>query len=225
MAELYLVRHGQASLGSDNYDQLSPLGHQQSQWLGEYFLDRGIEFDAVVTGDMVRHRETAEGICRGLQRDESSFPIFAGLNEFDFHRLIECYVHQYPDHAVPAGSSVALYFKQLKKAMQVWSSGELGGALPETWQNFEQRVQGAIGSIQQQWHGKKVLAVSSGGAISMALTQILKAPSETVIELNLQTKNTAIAHCYFNPKNIRMTSYNHVPHLDSRTRADKITYS
>lgn len=225
MSELYLVRHGQASLGSDNYDQLSPLGHQQAEWLGEYFRERGIEFDAIVTGDMVRHRETAEGICRGLKSETPSFPVFPGLNEFDFHSLIACYVEQYPEHAIPKGSSVPLYFKQLKKAMQVWSTGQLSGDLPESWENFEQRVQGAMSSIQQELYGKKVLAVSSGGAISMALRQILNAPSETVIELNLQTKNTAIAHCFFNPKTLRMTSYNHVPHLDTRAREDKITYS
>ncbi|MEK9990253.1 MAG: histidine phosphatase family protein, partial [Halieaceae bacterium] len=30
MASLYLIRHGQASFGSDNYDQLSPLGQRQA---------------------------------------------------------------------------------------------------------------------------------------------------------------------------------------------------
>ena len=30
MASLYLIRHGQASFGSDHYDQLSPLGQRQA---------------------------------------------------------------------------------------------------------------------------------------------------------------------------------------------------
>ncbi len=34
MGTLYLVRHGQASFGSDDYDRLSPLGQRQSQRLG-----------------------------------------------------------------------------------------------------------------------------------------------------------------------------------------------
>lgn len=224
MSELYLVRHGQASLGSDNYDQLSPLGHQQSQWLGEYFLERGIEFDAIVTGDMVRHRETAEGICRGLQSNGPTFPVYAGLNEFDFHRIIASYVAQHPEQVLAQGSSVAQYFKYLKKAMRLWSVDGLRGELPESWLDFEHRVQESMVSLQQEYYGKKVLAVSSGGAISMALGQILKAPSETVIELNLQTKNTAIAQCFFNKDVVRIASYNHVPHLDSRERVDKITY-
>ena len=42
MGTLYLVRHGQASFGADDYDNLSPLGHQQRQRLGEYFKERGL---------------------------------------------------------------------------------------------------------------------------------------------------------------------------------------
>jgi len=34
MGTLYLVRHGQASFGAANYDQLSPLGQQQCGQLG-----------------------------------------------------------------------------------------------------------------------------------------------------------------------------------------------
>ena len=40
MGTLYLVRHGQASFGADDYDQLSPLGHQQAVRLGEYLRQR-----------------------------------------------------------------------------------------------------------------------------------------------------------------------------------------
>ena len=118
-----------------------------------------------------------------------------------------------------------MHFKMLKTAMTDWMHDKLEGKLPETWQQFEQRVQAAIHTIQRELHGQRVLVVSSGGAIAMALRHVLKAPSETVIELNLQTKNTAIAHCYFNAKTVRMTSFNHVPHLDNKERAGKITYS
>ncbi|MGJ8686613.1 MAG: histidine phosphatase family protein [Spongiibacteraceae bacterium] len=225
MAELYLIRHGQASFGSSNYDQLSELGHQQSHWLGEYFLDRGIEFDTIITGDMQRHRETAEGICQGLHIQQPPFAVFSELNEFDFQALIIAYISQFPAQTPTADTTTAEYFKLLKKAMQLWIAGELREELPESWTQFEHRIAKARQEIQQQFHGQKVLAVSSGGAIAMALRQILHAPSETVIDLNLQTKNTAIAHCFFNPKVMRMNSYNHVPHLDSSERIHTITYS
>ena len=36
MAQIYLVRHGQASFGSSNYDQLSELGFEQARLLGRH---------------------------------------------------------------------------------------------------------------------------------------------------------------------------------------------
>ena len=59
MATIYLIRHGQASFGSDNYDKLSPLGCRQAQVTGEYLRDSGVVFDAVYSGDLERQRETA----------------------------------------------------------------------------------------------------------------------------------------------------------------------
>ena len=40
MGTLYLVRHGQASFGADDYDVLSPAGHEQAVRLGEYWRGR-----------------------------------------------------------------------------------------------------------------------------------------------------------------------------------------
>ncbi len=88
MGTLYLVRHGQASFGTHDYDRLSELGHKQSVRLGEYWRERGVAFDAVIAGTLRRHRETWEGIAEGLglqQRDVLPWP---GLNEYDSAAVI-----------------------------------------------------------------------------------------------------------------------------------------
>ncbi|WP_371132554.1 histidine phosphatase family protein [Polaromonas sp.] len=66
MGTLYLVRHGQASFGADDYDVLSAMGHQQSVRLGEYFQHRGVTFDAALTGTLNRQIQTLAGICQGM---------------------------------------------------------------------------------------------------------------------------------------------------------------
>src|SRR3954447_5496055 len=66
MGTLYLVRHGQASFGAADYDNLSELGHRQAVRLGEYWRERGMRFDAVITGTLKRHKQTWEGIAQGL---------------------------------------------------------------------------------------------------------------------------------------------------------------
>ena len=225
MAELYLVRHAQASFGSTNYDKLSPLGQQQSVWLGEYYQQRGIKFDSIVTGAMVRHRETAKSICHGLNIKTAEFDVLDELNEFDFQALVKAYIGKHPEDAIAPNASASEHYRLLKKTLHCWSLGKLSINITETWQQFEQRVQWALGHIQEKYHGQKVLAVSSGGAISMALRQIIQAPSKTAIELNMQIKNTAVSHFFFNSRAFRLTTFNHVPHLDSLNRLDKVTFS
>ncbi|WP_373186821.1 histidine phosphatase family protein [Halopseudomonas sp.] len=225
MSEIYFVRHGQASFGSSNYDQLSEKGHQQSRLLGEYFQRRGIEFDHVLLGDMVRHRETAQGIGQALGFEDASFEVFQELNEFDFHAILAAYTAQFPDQALPEKPSVADFFKRLRQGIILWSRSELVGELPESWADFEERVQRMKADIMARCAGKRVLAVSSGGAIAMLVSQLLRAPSETMIELNLQTRNTALIHCVFNQRNMRLSSFNSVPHLDDPEHQSLITYA
>ena len=66
MGTLYLVRHGQASFGAADYDRLSALGHRQAVRLGEHWKERGMRFDAVITGTLRRHGQTWDGIAEGL---------------------------------------------------------------------------------------------------------------------------------------------------------------
>jgi broad specificity phosphatase PhoE len=41
MASIYLIRHGQASFGAQDYDKLSELGRRQATLTGEYLRDTG----------------------------------------------------------------------------------------------------------------------------------------------------------------------------------------
>ena len=58
MGTLYLVRHGQASFGAANYDQLSPLGQRQCLRLGEYFRAKGRRFGTLISGTLMRQRQS-----------------------------------------------------------------------------------------------------------------------------------------------------------------------
>ena len=64
MADIYLVRHGQASFGADNYDQLSALGARQCRLLGEWWRARGQDTGTLLCGPMVRHRQSVEHLDR-----------------------------------------------------------------------------------------------------------------------------------------------------------------
>ena len=104
MGTLYLVRHGQASLGAEDYDHLSPLGRQQSVRLGEYFRQKGLHFETVLTGTLRRQVQTYAGICEGMGCVGASL-LWPGLNEFDSAALITTSAVTTPNsassHAVP----------------------------------------------------------------------------------------------------------------------------
>ncbi len=222
MPELFLVRHGQASLGSDNYDQLSQLGHRQSRWLGEYFRARDGTFDRLIIGEMARHRQTAESICQGLGLDLEP-ETHPGFNEFDFAGLIRAYCAQHPQHAVTDWGNVRQLFAVLRLAMRAWHDERLEVPLAESWLDFHTRVADALAYARDN-DKQRTLVASSGGAIAMALSQVMGFAGETLIDVNLQSKNTGINQFYYNANSIYVTSFNHVPHLDRPGRLDAITH-
>jgi broad specificity phosphatase PhoE len=223
MAELYLVRHGQASLGADDYDQLSDAGEQQGIWLGEYFAQRDIEFDRVMTGTLRRHAQTADAIRRGLGVPRIDCEIHPGLDEYDFHALFRALGDEHGALAERATRSPRDFFKALREVLQLWTEGALDGRAPETWVAFQQRVAEARGAIQQG-SGQRVLVVSSGGVIAALTQQVLQAPAATAIALNMQIRNSSVSHYFFNRDTLHLSSFNGIGHLDDPQRRAFQTY-
>jgi broad specificity phosphatase PhoE len=223
MAELYLVRHGQASLGADDYDQLSDVGEQQGIWLGEYFAQRDIAFDRVMTGTLRRHAQTVDAIRRGLGVSRIDCEIHRGLDEYDFHALFRALGDEHSALAERATRSPRDFFKALREVLQLWTEGVLDGRAPETWREFQQRVADARAAIQQG-SGQRVLVVSSGGVIAALTQQVLQAPAATAIALNMQIRNSSVSHYFFNRETLHLSSFNGIGHLDDPQRRAFQTY-
>lgn len=49
MGSIYLIRHGQASFGADDYDVLSPVGVRQAEVLGKHLEQLGISLDRCIS--------------------------------------------------------------------------------------------------------------------------------------------------------------------------------
>lgn len=224
MATLYLVRHGQASFAAENYDRLSELGRRQSVWLGEYFAGRGIEFSRVVCGTLERQRETARAILEamGSALTAAEHP---GWNEYSGEALYKAYLGDEWAHARAKGDVRSVY-RTIKAALAAWSEDRLPGPLPETWSGFGERVAAAMHSACTGLpDGATVLAATSGGAIGRGVADLLQAPAQTAIELNLQFRNSGFCEIFFSPRSMRLISFNCVPHLERPDRREAITYS
>lgn len=225
MGTLYLVRHGQASFGADNYDNLSPLGHQQSSRLGEYFKGKGIRFDAVLTGTLNRQQQTLKGICEGMGADPPRcMPLdWPGLNEYDSEAVIAA-IHP---HKLEKPDTPELYrhhFRLLRDGLTQWMNGVVSPQGMPSYRDFQQGVTSALTHVRTQCEGN-VLMVSSGGPISTAVGHILGTTPETTIELNLRIRNSAVTELVFNPKRHTLITFNTLPHLDAPEHASWITHA
>jgi broad specificity phosphatase PhoE len=225
MSELFLVRHAQASFGTDDYDRLSELGHRQAGWLGEHFRYRGLSFDRVICGNMTRHHQTAEGIIRGMGLEPVLPDTDPAWDEFDFEAIVGAWLQQNPHEQPAPEASPQTFSRVLRNALLAWAENGLGAQLPEAWDEFEARVQTGLASLTgQPGDGRRILLVSSGGAISMALRQVLEAPAGAMVHMNLQLRNSSVSQLFFNPKNIHFSGFNNVPHLDHPDRGGAVTY-
>lgn len=224
MAVLYLVRHGQASFSAENYDCLSELGYRQSAWLGEYFAERGIVFSRAVCGTLERQRQTARAILAAMGQDGVALE-HPGWNEYSGDALHRAYLGEGWSKARAKGD-VRAFYRTLKAALTDWSQDKLPGPLPETWQEFGARVRAAMAAACADLPADAlVLAATSGGAIGRGVADLVNAPAQTAIELNLQFRNSGFCEIFFSPRSMRLMSFNCIPHLDRAGRRDAITFS
>ncbi len=222
MGMLYLVRHGQASFGAADYDQLSTLGHQQSVRLGQYFADKGLIFEHVLTGTLRRQTQTWAGICEGLQRQTEAV-VWPGLNEFDSEAVIAT-VHPHKLEKPDSPEQYRHHFRLLRDGLTQWMNGVVSPSGMPSYLEFRTGVTSALDHVRKHCDGN-VLIVSSGGPIATAVGHVLGTTPETSIELNMRIRNSAITEFAFNPKRHSLATFNTLPHLEHAKYASWITYA
>ena len=223
---LYLIRHGQASFGAADYDQLSELGARQCAALGQYLAERGVQFEAVLRGTLRRHVQSLAALTEGFGTLPAAIPTaleWPGLNEYDSEAIIRT-VHSGPLAAPDSPEVYRAHFRLLRRGLAAWMAGSVAPVGMPSYEQFVAGINAALDHVRSQRSGN-VLLVSSGGPISTAVGQVLGTSAETTIELNLRIRNSAVTEFAFTPKRHMLVSYNHVPHLDQPGRADWVTYT
>jgi broad specificity phosphatase PhoE len=222
MGLLTLVRHGQASLGAADYDQLSELGTRQCTRLGEYFRQRGRRFGAVLRGSLKRHEQSLQA----LQQAYGDLPpamVFPQLNEYDSEAVLRAV---YPGELLDVHSAEGRrqHFRLLRDGLLAWVEGRSAPTGMPSHADFVAGIRGVLDQVRQQFDGE-VLLVSSGGPISAAVVDITGMPPQGMIELNLRMRNSALTEFIFNARRHSLERFNHLPHLDSAEHASWETFA
>lgn len=221
MGILYLVRHGQASFGANDYDQLSDLGTRQSVQLGSHFASKGITFDLVLCGMLRRHHQTLSAISEGMNQDLHAMH-WPNLNEYNSEAVIAA-IHPEPRDRTPTPDNYRHHFRLLRAGLLQWMLGNTQPQDTPSWEIFGRQVVAVLDHVRQS-QAERVLLVSSGGPIASAIGHVLNTPPEATIELNMRLRNTAVSEFSFGPKRHALQTYNTLPHLEHLDVADWVSH-
>lgn len=222
MSRILLVRHGQASFGADDYDNLSPTGHEQSRVLGAALAARGLTADVVVAGEMKRHAQTAAGVLEGSGW-RAGVDLDAGWNEFDHLQVLA--VHDQPT-TVEGESEKVAFQRWFEEATLRWTSGDHDEHYDESFAAFTSRVDAALSRLVEALPARGTAVVlTSGGPIAWAAAALLadgsSARTDLWLRLNPVSINTGVSTVVCGARGTTLVSFNAHDHL---TSPDLLTY-
>lgn len=235
MGSIYLIRHGQASFGADDYDVLSPLGMRQSEILGDHLAQLGLRLDRCVAGDLRRQQDTARLALTAMQSAGGTVaPLETdnAFNEFDGNALIRGLLPGLlPDepealHILRNGAQHRSEFQRLFALLiQRWHSGEHDCEGVESWQSFVQRIDAGLQRVlQQAGNGDNIAIFTSGGTIAALLHLVTRITASQAFELNWQIINTSLSQLKFRGSEVTLASFNSQAHVQLLKVPELITY-
>jgi broad specificity phosphatase PhoE len=224
---LLLIRHGQASFRSADYDHLSEIGEEQSRRLGAWLSACGAAPDLVAIGPRRRHLRTAEECLRAAGIDRPLLKL-DGLDEVDHEELL---MRLRPDLAGPDALRAELKhspdshraFQQLfASAVTRWISGAHDEEYTTTWPQFRHNVLQSMQALAQH-QAKTLWAFTSGGPIAIIANTVLEAPVAQTFTLSWSLVNTSLTRLRLGKQGQSLVTYNAWPHLERREDQHLVT--
>lgn len=221
MSAIYLIRHGQASFGRSDYDKLSELGQQQATRLGEALRSRVPRVNTAITGDMRRHKQTAEACLRAMQL-ELKPSVDAGFNEFDHDELIVRYRPRYQNKLI-LGAELAstlrpkqAFQEMFAEAVARWLSAAHDSEYTESWSMFQARAFSALERLSASLESKQTAFVfTSAGTITAIFQRLLSIPQRDAFTMNWTMVNCGITKVIVGSRGMHLSSLNDHGHFEA----------
>lgn len=230
MSELIIVRHGQASFLSGDYDQLSELGVEQARLLGEFWAARNLCPTHFVVGPRKRHRQTADAILAAMAAEgmaPGEIVAEQRLDEFDWDGLFRytnsTLAARDPaigalKHAFETAPDISTKRSTIQHYMEAvttqWAAQAFHEEGLETWDEFRSRVDVSVQLHTQNLpRGSRVVLVTSGGVAAASAGSILGLDAARTLGLIWTLRNGALVEYLFGGGRISLGSFNNAPHL------------
>ncbi len=229
MASIYLIRHGQASFGKADYDQLSEKGAEQAKILGKYWQSMPAPTQ-IYAGDLLRHGQTLDNFLLGYQGKKPSTILHSGFNEFNHVDILSCYDEKWQDFAKMAALisqksySNKTFQKDFAQALNRWVSSTFDDEYKESWGQFKRRCISALQDVMNQARGAKknapksnhsdeICIFTSGGTISAIVQEVMGLSDEKILLVNQQIRNTSVTKLLFSDNKVNIDYLNNFNHL------------
>lgn len=206
MGAIHLIRHGQASWGADDYDELSERGKRQSALLGMAWEASDWAPTSAVSGSLRRHTQTAIAAIDASGRGDG-YDVDDGWNEYD-HRFLVDAVDSRRDGMTPQefqpllDASLASWMEGSSAHSGV-SYGDWRGGVVDSWE----RALGSAGS------GQHVAVFTSGGPIATVVSHLLAGDDSLFIRLHAVIVNASVTTVINGSTGPRVLSFNEHTHL------------
>jgi len=219
MSTIYLIRHGQASAGTHNYDRLSDLGRRQARLLGEWWKRTAFTADAAFAGGLVRQQDTADLTLSAadLTPARHELPL---LNEYDHHSVDRLF-----GDGARSDMPTGLTFDRYVEIMDRWRQAQSHELIDlEPWPDFSLRGWQAIQQAHDLHGGHgRLLLFTSGGVIATLLSRVLALEFESTLEMIWRVRNISVTTLDYDGENARLVDFNTIGHLQEQADNSLIT--
>ncbi len=206
MPVIHLVRHGQASFGSDDYDVLSPTGRQQAGLAGAELVRRGVRTPVFGSGTLARQRDTATIVAGEFGTPNPDLIIDARWDEFDAHALVS---RSLGIPGIPHEMTSAEFQVHLDKAFIAWVEGTDG-----SWAEFSDGVIGALADFAARVpKGCDGIVATSAGVTAAMVARLLETSPASVITLNKVSINASITTVLSGARGLTLLTFNDHAHV------------
>ena len=225
---MLLIRHGQASFGTADYDRLSPLGEEQSRRLGRWLKQSGTAPDLVVVGPRRRHAHTAD-LCVEAAGVTAPRLTITGLDEFDHEEVLARHRPDLASHDALLAELARLenphraFQLMFSEAVARWTSNKFDQEYSRSWTAFREAVMEGMQALAAQ-EVRTIWAFTSGGPIAVITNALVGAPIADAFTLSWPLVNTSTSRVSIGAKRKSLISYNGWPHLEGVNSTDLVTY-
>ncbi|HTR76255.1 MAG TPA: histidine phosphatase family protein [Solirubrobacterales bacterium] len=222
MPTVLLVRHGQASFGTADYDVLSEVGERQAGLAAAAVERLGYRPTRLLCGTLRRQRDTALAFGGGPEPE-----VDPRWNEYDSEEVLIHHSESAARLSVGEGAEALdnrSFQLVLEAAVEIWIAAGADSPTAQSWEGFRDAGAGALADLSGGLgSGETAVVVTSGGVIAALVCGVLGSGPVAFNRLNRMVVNGSITKLAVGSTGTNLASFNDHSHLEAVDRS-LVTY-